>query len=481
MDVTWVAQPRQSRFLNEVMDPNGADEILYGGAAGGGKTDALLIAAIIYAQNGGHVLFLRRTYAQLEGKPIPRSKQLIPRSMATYKESKRQWIFFSGGSIKFGYLEKKGDEENYQGHEYALIVYDELTHFDLSQYIYLLSRNRSTEARFIASGLKPKIIAASNPGSRGHAWVKGRWIDGHEPEVVWEAEMPDEVKASLAAQGLAVEPRKRVFIPAKLQDNQKLLAVDPGYLARLLELPESQQKMLLHGEWDYFEGMAFPEWKPDLHVCKPFRIPETWRRFRAVDYGQAAPFCCLWFAVDQDSEIWVYRELYGVVPHASDQASKIVELSLMFNDLDEKVPEKIDFTILDSACWAKNQFGESVAETYMNNGVQVWQADKNRLQGKARVHEWLKPIIGPDGKLKSRIHIFDTCKNLIEQLSTLPTDPNNPDDVDTDAPDHAYDTLRYGLMSRPQPPKRTEPEKTVIQRHKERIIKKAKNQTRRWA
>lgn len=473
MKITWKAQPRQARFLKEVLDPNGADEILFGGAAGAGKTDVLLIAAIIYAQKGGRVIFLRRTFRQLEGKPIPRSKELIPRSVAKYLESKYRWEFVSGGVIQFGYLEKRGDEENYQGHEYELVCWDELTHFDHFQYTYLLSRNRTTKA-----GLKPKSIAASNPGSRGHSWVKARWIDGHEPEEVWEAS-----EVTTIMNGEKVEARKRVFIPGKLTDNQILMKSDPGYLARLLELPEAQQRMLLHGDWEYFEGMAFPEFRPDVHVIKPFTIPETWRRFRAVDYGRTNPFCCLWFAIDHDGDLFVYRELYEAGLNASDQARKIVERSTMMDENGHRVPEKIDYTILDTACWIKNQYGESIAETYANNGVYVYQADKDRINGKNLVHEWLKIEERDDGEKVSRIHFFDTCKHMIEALRSLPTDPDNPEDVDTDSGlDHSYDALRYGVQSRPRPRKeKVNENKSRIQKHKDRIKKKTIDHNRRFA
>lgn len=419
-------------------------------------------------QYGAKVLFLRRTFPQLEGKPIPRSKELIPRSLAKYRETRREWDFFmSGGSIKFGYLDKKGDEENYQGSEFCVICFDELTHFSYDQYSYLLSRNRTTNPRI----KRPKVLCGSNPGSRGHAWVRSRWITGHKPEEIWEAERTTEmVAANLPA-------RRRVFIPAQLTDNEVLMKADPGYMARLMELPENQKRMLLYGDWDYFDGMAFSDFKPDKHVIKPFQIPDTWRRFRAIDYGRSAPYCALWFAIDQDGDVFVYRELYEAGVNASDQADRIVKASMMVTD-DGDAPEKFEYTMLDTACWIKNQHGESIAETYANHGLHAWQADKNRLQGKARIHEWLKL----DENGNARLHIFDTCTNLIYALSNLPSDPDNIEDVDTDSDfDHSYDALRYGLMSRPRPTKRQEPEKTVIQQHKEKVIKRRNQSMRRFA
>ena len=407
-----------------------ADEILYGGAAGGGKSEAMLMDALKNAMKYAdcQIIMFRRTFADLERSLILRSKQIYPREIAEYNESKKRWKFKNGSMIEFAHMAKEDDVYNYQGAQYDFIYWDELTHFTYNQYSYMLSRLRG-----INPNIRRQVKCATNPGGVGHAWVKERFIDIGVPEtIILPNATPDEPK-----------PGKRCFIPAKIHDNQVLLGNDPNYLRRLENLPEGIRKQLLDGDWDSFDGMAFSEWSRDVHVMKPFKIPEEWKRFRSVDYGRSAPFCCLWFAVDMDYNIYVYKEAYQAGLNAIDQADLIHEMTYS--------SEHIDYTVLDSACWIANQHGESIADTYSSRGVYCEQASKNRLNGKDRVHAWLRVYEDEKGEKISKLRVFDTCKHVIRTLPSLPVDMRNPEDVDTDAEDHAYDALRYGLMSRPDP------------------------------
>jgi PBSX family phage terminase large subunit len=417
-------QPRQLLFHTCP-----ADEILYGGAAGGGKSEALLQDAYKNALKypNCRIIMFRRTFPDLERSLILRSRQIFDMRLAKYNESKRRWTFLNGSTIEFAYMDKESDVFNYQGAEYDFIYWDELTHFTETQYRYMISRLRGKQP------IKRQIKAATNPGGVGHSWVKARFIDIGEPEKIHRPQpTEDEPK-----------PGTRCFIPAKVFDNQELLKNDPDYLRRLESLPTKERKQLLDGDWDSFSGQAFDEWNREIHVIKPFKIPTTWKKFRAVDYGRTAPFCCLWFAIDQDYNIYVYKEAYKTGLDAADQAKLIVSMT--------NEDEKIEYTVLDSACWIKNQYGESIAETYENNGVPVEQASKDRLNGKDRVHAWLKVYEDSKGNKFSKLKIFSNCVNLIRTLPALPLSERNPEDVDTDAEDHAYDALRYGLMSRPDP------------------------------
>jgi hypothetical protein len=280
--------------------------------------------------------------------------------------------------------------------------------------------------------IKRQIKAATNPGGVGHAWVKERFIDIGDPERIHRPAPTADEPA----------PGSRCFIPAKLQDNTRLMEADPGYLQRLENLPEALRRQLLDGNWDSFDGMAFPEWSKDIHVIKPFQIPDTWKRFRAIDYGRSAPFCCLWMAIDHDHNVYVYREAYRAGLDATDQAKVIKELS---------DGEQISYTVLDSACWIPNQHGESIADTYADLGVYCDQASKNRINGKDRVHAWLKVLEDSKGRKRSRLMVFDNCRSLVRTMPSLPLHQTHVEDVDTDAEDHAYDALRYGLMSCPDP------------------------------
>ncbi|WP_438446861.1 terminase large subunit domain-containing protein [Gorillibacterium sp. sgz5001074] len=406
-----------------------AGEVLYGGAAGGGKSEAMLHDAfknaLIYPNC--KIIMFRRTFADLERSLILRSRQIYPREIGTYNESKKRWKFTNGSTIEFAYMAKESDVFNYQGAEYDFIYWDELTHFTYTQYIYMISRLRGTNPN-----IKRQIKAATNPGGVGHAWVKERFIDIGEPENIHRP-LPTADEP---------EPGTRCFIPAKIHDNTRLMSADPGYLKRLENLPKSLRDQLLHGNWDSFDGMMFDEWDKEIHVIKPFTIPDTWRRFRAIDYGRSAPFCCLWFAINQDMELIVYKEAYKTGMDATDQADLVKEMS---------IGESIAYTVLDSACWIPNQHGESIADTYGERGLWCEQASKNRLNGIDRVHAWLKVLTDKKGNRYSRVKIFENCRNLIRTLPALPRDDRNPEDINTDAEDHAYDAFRYGVMSCPDP------------------------------
>lgn len=421
----YVAQRRQEMFHRCP-----ADEVLYGGAAGGGKSEAMLMDALKNAMkyNDARIIMFRRTFADLERSLILRSKQVYPRNVAEYNESKKRWRFKNGSMIEFAHMQKESDVFNYQGAEYDFMYWDELTHFTWNQYSYMLSRLRG-----VNPAIRRQVKSATNPGGVGHAWVKERFIDIGASETIHRPDgTPEEPK-----------PGTRCFIPAKVHDNRILLDNDPSYLRRLENLPESVRKQLLDGNWDSFDGMAFSEWDKDVHVIKPFLIPEHWKRFRAIDYGRTAPFCCLWLAIDHDYNVYVYREAYQTGLNALDQADLILEMT--------PTDEHMEYTVLDSACWIPNQHGESIADTYSSRGVYCEQSSKNRLNGKDRVHAWLKVYEGENGRKFSRLKVFENCRHLIRTLPALPVDIRNPEDVDTDAEDHAYDALRYGLMSRPDP------------------------------
>jgi hypothetical protein len=215
------------------------------------------------------------------------------------------------------------------------------------------------------------------------------------------------------------------------------------YYIMLASLPEVQRKQFLDGDWDAYEDSAFPEFSKTTHVVEPFEIPKGWYKFRAADWGYSSPACVLWFAVDYNNNLWIYRELYTKKVTADNFARQVLMLE---NN------EYIHYGVLDSSTWAKRgDVGPSIAETMIRNGCRWRPSDrspKSRINGKLEIHKRLKIIDKEPG-----IRVFKTCKNLIRTLGSLPTDDKNPEDVDTNAEDHAYDALRYGCMSRPTHPK----------------------------
>ena len=281
--------------------------------------------------------------------------------------------------------------------------------------------------------------ASANPGGMGGWWIKKMFIDPTIPnQPFWATDVDTgavlKYGPSHARAGQPLFQRK--FIPARLTDNPYLMH-SGEYEAMLLSLPEVERRRLLEGDWDVAEGAAFSEFDRSVHVVEPFEVPTNWPRIRAADYGFSSPSCVLWAAIDWDSNIWVYRELYKKGLTGEDLGDLIVQL--------EALDPPMQISVLDKSCWSKTGIGPSIAETMMTKGVRWVPSDSNRMAGKIEVHRRLKmdDITG-----QPRLRIASTCTNLIRTLPTLPLSKTNSEDVDTKAEDHAYDALRYMVMMR---------------------------------
>ena len=399
----------------------GETDVLYGGAAGGGKSYAMLVDPLRFAHRAAHRgLIIRRSMPELR-ELIDKSRELYPKAFpgCKYKEVEKLWNFPSGAKIEFGFLERDADVYRYQGQAYSWIGFDEITHLPTEfAWNYLASRLRTTDPE-----IQVYMRCTANPGGAGATWVKKRYID---PAPSYES--------FIGADGLT-----RKFIPARLQDNP-FLATDGRYEQMLKALPPTQRQQLLDGNWDVSEGAAFTEFVPQLHVITPFEIPVHWERIKGIDYGYASESACIWGAVDpSDGTLIIYRELYRKGLLGTDLADLITNMELVdpFS-----VPG-----VLDTACWSRTgTTGPTIGETLIRAGHKLRRADKNRIQGKIQIHEYLKVMQSG----RPRIQIFNTCPNLIRELQSIPLDKKNPEDVDTHAPDHAYDALRYLIMSRPR-------------------------------
>ena len=414
-------------------------DVLYGGAAGGGKSFALLADPLRYCHNSNHRgLLLRRTLDELT-ELIDKSRQLYTKAFpgAKFRESKSTWHFPSGATIWFTYLDKDKDVTRFQGQAFNWIGIDEITQYP-TPYVwdYLRSRLRSTDPE-LQQHLYMRCTA--NPGGVGGWWVKKMYIDGVEPNKPFAA-FDLETKRTFTYptnHEKSGEPLfYRRFVPARLTDNPFLMA-DGQYEAMLLSLPEVERKRLLEGDWDVAEGAAFPEFAKGKHVVEPFDLPTNWPRIRSADYGYASPSCVLWGAIHWYNNIWIYRELYVKHLTAEQLADKILEVEQL-----DPVPY---YTVLDSSCWNKTGFGPSIAETMMRGGVRWTPSDRNRLQGKMEIH---RRLANDPYTEEPRLRIFSNCQNIIKQLTGIPLSKSNSEDVDTKAEDHAYDALRYMLMTR---------------------------------
>ena len=395
-------------------------DVLYGGAAGGGKSYAMLVDPLRYCHRPAHrALILRRSMPELR-ELIDKSRELYPKAFpgCKFREVEKIWNFPSGAKLEFGFLERDADVYRYQGQAYSWIGFDEITHLPTEfPWNYLASRLRTTD-----SEITPYMRCTANPGGVGAHWVKKRYLD----------DKPNE--SFIGKDGLT-----RKFIPARLEDNP-YLAQDGRYEQMLKALPDVQRKQLLEGNWDVNEGAAFTEFDLDVHVITPFEVPVSWERIKGIDYGYASESACVWGTIDpSDNTLIIYRELYRKGLTGQDLGSIITQMEL-------EDPYSVQ-GVLDTAAWARTgTTGPTVGESLQKEGHKLRRADKNRIQGKIQIHEYLR--LQQSGR--PRLQIFNSCPNLIRELQSIPLDKSNPEDVNTHAPDHAYDALRYLIMSRPK-------------------------------
>lgn len=409
--------PKQKQFIHAK-----AFEVLYGGAAGGGKSHGQLLDALQYALRypKSTQLILRRTFPELEKSIIRKALEIYPRDIYKYNASAHTMRFKNGSVIDFGYLNRNSDVSQYQSAEYCVIRFDELTHFTEYMYVYMHSRIRG------ANNYPKQIKSSTNPGSIGHAWVKRRFIDPMPPGA--ELQTPN---------------GSRIFIPAKVQENNFLMRDDPGYIDRLKGLPEAERKALLEGDWNIFEGQYFDEWDPEAHVIKPFVIPSDWRVYRSIDYGLDM-LACYWTAFDNFGRGYVFREFCQSNLTVDNAARAIVERS----------PEPVFATMAPPDLWGRTKdTGRTIAEGFARGGVPLTKAKNDRVTGWLNVKEWMQLKPDEQGKPVPDLRIFDTCRELIRCLPALIRDEKNPNDCATEPHDitHSPDAIRYLVAGRPKP------------------------------
>ena len=408
-------------------------EVFYGGARGGGKSYAMLIDPLRYCDKANHrALLIRRSMPELRDM-INHSQRLYGQAYpgAKWREQEKEWRFPSGARIEFGYAENLTDVLRYQGQSYTWIGIDELPQYPTPEiYNFLRSSLRSVDP-----DIPVYMRATGNPGNVGSLWVKEMFVAPSEPNKAFDVHID-----TMAGR----KSITRRFIPAKLQDNPYLMQTD-DYMIMLSSLPEVQRKQFLEGDWSAFENSAFPEFDMSVHVVQPFDIPSNWLRFRTCDWGYSSAACVLWIAVDFDNNFWVYREHYTQRVTADIFARQVME---------KEYNEYVRYGILDSSTWSRRgDAGPSIAETMIREGCKWRPSDRSprsRVAGKLELHRLLaKESDTGQPKLK----VFSNCTNLVRTMPMLPVDKNNPEVVDTHAEDHAYDALRYGVMSRTVHPK----------------------------
>lgn len=424
-------------------------EVFFGGARGGGKTEASIGDWLLHAQEYGENasgIFFRRTLIQLDDV-IKRTRRMFVKVGAKYNTQTKTWVFLNGAQLKFRYLEKDTDAEEYQGHEYTRVYIEEVTNFPSPTPIMLLLGTVRSGA-----GVQCGMRLTGNPGGPGHSWVKKRYIDpapGGYAVIKEPVKLPEGYVSPVA--GLEME---RVFIPSKLVDNPELIKNDPGYVGRLANTGSAQLvKAWLTGDWDIAVGAYFTQFDRRKHVL-PARItahiPPWCGRFVALDWGYAKPFSVGWYAVSDGSfglprgALIKYREWYGTNGRPNE-GLKLTATSVAEGIHVREAREKVEIRVADPAIFQRDN-GPSIAENFAIGNVHFSRADNRRLTGWNQLRQ---ALVGENGI--PFLYITDACLHTIEQFESVPADTDNPDDVDTDSEDHAVDETRYAVMSRFQP------------------------------
>lgn len=460
MDIRLSLQPRQTEAFE-----SRATELLYGGAAGGGKSFLMRCALIVWCASiaGLRAYLLRREYPDLIANHLDGPSGLlamvapwIQSKHARWNGSEMKLTLWNGSSIKLGHCQHEKDIFGYQGAEIHVLAIDELTHFSATMYRFLRTRVRMAGLRVPPQfeGMFPRILASSNPGGLGHNWVRRAWVTAAPPGEVW--------RAPRSEGGML-----RAYIPALLEDNPALLRDDPEYAARLEGLGDpALVRAMLRGDWDIVAGGALDDvWSPRVVVPR-FKVPASWRVDRSFDWGSAAPFAVAWWAEADGTEAtladgsrWAPprgslvlvdewyggRDGEGLRLPAGEVARRILERE------GEQRPwyGPVHPGPADNAIAASSQPGVPTIEDEMARAGVAWtRSDKSpgtRVQGLAR----LRSLLDEAGKPRPErpgLWVMAHCRAAIEQLPVLPRDRRNPEDVDTGADDHLYDAIRYRVL-----------------------------------
>lgn len=447
-----------------------ATEVLYGGAAGGGKSHLMRVAALLWcsAIPGLQVYLFRRVREDLIKNHMEGPKGfralLAPWALCGFVRIVDDEIrFWNGSKIYLCHCKDEKDIYKYQGAEIHVLLLDELTHFTESMYRFLRSRVRMVGLKIRDDWKRrfPRILAGANPGNVGHLWVKSTFVDGAESYTVRSMSPED-------------GGMKRQFIRAVLDDNPSMSNDDPGYEMKLHGLGSSTLvKAMRFGDWDIIEGAFFDCWSGEKHIVRPFTIPADWTRFQSGDWGSAKPFSFGWWAVvgdDYQAETNLgakiilprgcmvrYREWYGMQPGKPNVGLKLTAEQVALGILDrEPVNEKIDYRVLDPAAFAQDG-GPSLhdrmrdAAHAKNRRLVFRPADNARVSLRGALGGWdqVRQRLQGDEDGRPMLVTFSNCVDFIRTVPALQHDQSRPEDIDTDGEDHAGDEGRYACMSRP--------------------------------
>lgn len=439
-----------------------AEEILYGGSAGSGKSFAIIFAWMqheVLNRKNAKGLVLRKTMGELEDLIREFQKVFsVMQNPPKWNETKKTFFYPSGALLELGYLDKEDDKYRYHGRQFSFIAWDELTLWkDDDPYRFLLTRLRS------ASGVKVQVLSTTNPIGVGASWVKKRWkIDefptGMQPIIQYieleSGEIHDdpkpewEGKSNDALEKEGIRRWTRIFIPGKLSDNPTL---DKGgaYRASLMMQPEKIRKALLDGRWDAIEGQFFHEWDPKVHVVPWFKLgDECHRRWMAMDWGTDKPYCCLWAAEMPDGTVIVYDELYGQHPSGTENKGTMenaVQVAAKIRERERARGDWISERYADPSIFADHGNLMSISSLFTKEGV-VFQPS-GRRDKEARIALFRQFLSVTNGL--TRIRFMSNCKNTIRTIPNMMFDERNPAQYDSRLEDHPTDAVLYLLGKNP--------------------------------
>ena len=481
MSLSWKPTSRQEEFLSL---PDDIFEALYGGQAGGGKSEVLLMLPLVrefYKSPHFKGIIFRRTLPELEREIILRSQTdgFYKACGGEYQDQKKRWRFPSGAIVQFGHLEHEKDVKIYDTAQYNYIGWDEVTSFTPYQYEYLtFSRCRSSDPNL------PTIVrSGTNPGGISHNYFRKRFV---EPA----REGGKLIKESRSIAGRTLET-KLIFIKSKASDNDYLMSADPGYLDRMQRLPEAERIAKAEGDWWIYSGQVFDDFRSEhllsepenaVHVIPSFSIPYYWPKILSIDWGYDAMTHALFWAINPNpckqcpAKLYIYREYAAKREKISTWAGNLKQISF---------GEDLRDIVLDPSGFGHRGDEKTIAEQFADSfGREARRADNDRIGGKLLIQEYLRwKVNGPrtlpsgqyDSEVANRIRriegeegveryaksfmqteveeylpkllIFDSCKELINCIPLCVYDVNRPEDVAEFKGDDPYDNFRYGLKA----------------------------------
>jgi hypothetical protein len=447
-----------------------AHEILYGGTAGCGKTVFLEWDPIVTQVFGEHERFIEYLRKGVPWKSkgwsihFRREFPMLKQTMEFVGDFIRKvdpgvhwdaegkiYTFTCGFRYQFSHLQREEDYRIYDSSAYTGVYFDELIQFTKKQFDFLTSRVRTSDP---VLRKRLRICSATNPDAPIEGlWVKERYVDP-APEgrklLFEEVVMSDGTK----------EENTMLFIPATLSDNPDAgFRVD--YERRLRKLPHHVMLARLMGYWNVVDNAFFAyEWKPEHHVVDPFELPAGWTKFRAMDWGYKEACVVLWFAVNKEGDLIVYREVTfnHKVPESKRKDAQLVAIAIREIEIANGEWDKArDCSMLsgpaDTQIWTKvGTIGPSIAETMSAYGVWWEKCTKDESASTAEVVRRLRDI--PKARsARPGVTVFRTCQHLVRTFPTIKTDPDNPEAPLTKG-QHWYDTFKYGCMHRAAKPMR---------------------------